>query len=185
MVNILKSNMSQKANLQLVLHDNGKYQLILAANVEDFDIYVCPHGTRNKLRSSWHETGKVHIHTPVGRKVGVPQVRPEEFGGKANLYQGGYSGSDWSYRPKQDSETRRTLLIEKPWAGRPLNCAIWAVERGRSDLVKEVLNEYDGSRGLTLVTYLIADWTQPSLLAVVSTLSDIAWTSLNAAVKNP
>ena len=174
----------QKAHLRVALHDNGKYQLVLRADVKGFEIYAGPHGARNLLRSSWHETGMVHIHTPAGRKIGKPQVRPERFTGKAQLYQGGYIGLDWSYRPKPDSKTRRTLLIEKQASSRPLNCAIWAIERNQSDLLKEVLASYDGSRGLVLVSHLAIDWTQPRLLAVVSTLSDTAWASLNASTKS-
>ena len=178
-----KATSSQKAHLRIALHDNGKYQLVLRANVDGFDIYAGPHGMKNLLRSSWHETGKVHIHTPIGRELGKPQVRPESFTGKAKLYQGAYIGPDWSYRPKSDSAVRRTLLIEKPRDGRPLNCAIWAIEQGRIDLVNEVLTEYDGSRGLALVAHAATEWTQPSLLAVVSTLSDTAWASLNASTR--
>jgi hypothetical protein len=175
---------TQKAHLRVALHDNGKYQLVLRADIRGFDIYAGPPWPKDLLRSSWHESGKVHIHTPVGRDIGKPKVRPESFTGKAQLYQGGYSGLDWSYMPKPDSKTRRTLLIEKEASSRSLNCAIWAIERNRSDLWKEVLAEYDGSRGLVLVSHIAIDWTQPSLLAVVSTLSDTAWVSLNASKKN-
>lgn len=103
---------SQEADLRVVLRSEGRYQLLFFARLQEFDLYTGPGGLKNLLRSSWHGTGKVHIHTPEGRKVGVPRVMPEEFRGCAKLYSGGYSGTDWSYRPKPDSHTRRTLILE-------------------------------------------------------------------------
>ena len=174
------ANSKQEAHLRIAIHDSGKYQLILFADLVGFDLCAGPHGARNLLRSSWHETGKVHVHTPAGRLIGAPRVMPEKFVGKSMLYSGGFTGTDWSYRPKPDSPSRRTLLIEKAQTERALNCVIWGVERGRDDLVNEVIAEYDGSKGLELVSHITVDWTQPQLVATVSTLTMAAWTSLNA-----
>ena len=97
----------QEAHLRVVLHNEGRHQLMCGADLRGFDLYAGPAGFKNMLRSSWHETGQVHLHTPVGRKIGPPRIRPEQFQGNVKLFSGGYTGIDWSYRPKLDSSTRR------------------------------------------------------------------------------
>ena len=171
------ASIQQEAHVRVVLHDEGKYQLMLFVDLVNLDLYAGPHGVRNKLRSSWHETGKVHIHTPAGRQIGPPRVMPENFTGRDKLYSGGYTGNDWSYRPKPDSSTRRTLLVDKPSVSRCCLCDIWAVERGKEELIDQVLGDYDGSRGIELVSFLTVDWTQPQLMAVIGTLTLAAWES--------
>lgn len=162
---------SQEAHLRVALHDAGRFQLQCFADLLGFDLYAGPHGVRNMLRSTWHESGKVHTHTPAGRQVGPPRVIPERFEGKERLFSGGYSGPDWSYRPKPDSATRRTLILEQHTVGRGLTLDIWAVEAQRADLVAEVLAEYALMRGIELISYALIDSTRPQLMAVASTLS--------------
>lgn len=173
-----RTSVQQEAHLRVVLQDEGKYQLMLFADLVNFDLYAGPHGVRNKLRSSWHETGKVHIHTPAGRQIGPPRVMPENFTGRNRLYSGGRMGNDWSYRPKPDSSTRRTLLVDKSSVMRGCSCDIWAVEKGREELIEQVLGEYESSNGLELVSFLSVAWTRPRLMAVVSTLKLASWESL-------
>jgi hypothetical protein len=168
----------QEAHLRVVLHDAVRYQLLMFVDLQGSDLYAGPHGVQNKLRSTWHESGKVHIHTPEGRKVGPPRVMPEHFQGKAKLYSGGYGGTDWSYRPKADSPTRRTLIINRTFVERSLALDIWAVEPQRNNLVAEVLAEYSGLHGIDLVSYARVDWTHPQLMAVAGTLTLSAWEAL-------
>lgn len=171
-------NFPQEAHLRVVLHNEGRHQLLCFVDLLDFDLYSGPHGVQNMLRSSWHRTGQVHVHTPEGRKIGPPRVMPEQFQGKAKLFSEGYTGPDWSYRPKLDSSTRRTLILDKRSIERSLACDIWAVEAGRDDLVAAVLAEYNGSDGIDLVSHVRVDWTRPQLMAVAGTLTLAAWESL-------
>ncbi|MEQ1844714.1 MAG: hypothetical protein ABL983_03950 [Nitrospira sp.] len=170
----------QEAHLRVVQHHEGRYQLLFFADLLDFDLYAGPHGVQNVLRSSWHETGQVHIHTPEGRKLGPPRVMPQHFEGTAKLYSGGYTGPDWSYRPKPDSLTRRTLILDKRSIERSLTLDIWAIEAMRDDLVAEVLAEYSGARGIDLVSHATVAGTRPQLMAVAGTLTLPAWDSLRS-----
>jgi hypothetical protein len=102
---------------------------------------------------------------------------PENFTGRERLYSGGYVGNDWSYRPKPDASTRRTLFVDKSSVMRGFSCDIWAVEKGREDLIDQVLGEYNGFKGLELVSFLTVAWTQPQLMAVVGTLKLASWES--------
>lgn len=165
---------SQEADLRVALRSEGRYQLLFFARLQGFDLYAGPGGLKSLLRSSWHGTGKVHIHTPEGRKVGAPRVMPEEFRGCAKLYSGGYSGTDWSYRPKPDSPTRRTLILESIAVERGLSLDLWAVEPQRDDLVAEILAEYRGLKGIELISHTLVDWTRPQLMAVAGTLTAAA-----------
>jgi hypothetical protein len=167
----------QEAQLRVVLRNEGRYQLLCFADLKGFDLYAGPHGVRNKLRSSWHRTGQAHLHTPAGRQIGPPRVMPEHFEGKAKLFSGGYTGPDWSYQPKPDSPTRRTLIVDKRSIESGLACDIWAVEAGRDDLVGEILAEYSGSGGIELVSHVRVAWTRPQLVGVVGTLTLAAWES--------
>jgi hypothetical protein len=168
----------QEAHLRVALHHEGRYQLLLFADLLGFDLYAGPHGVQNQLRSSWHETGQVHTHTPEGRKIGPPRVMPRRFEGTAKLYSGGYIGPDWSDQPQSDSSTRRTLILDKRSIERSLALDIWAVEAMRDDLVAEVLAEYSGERGIELVSHVTVDWTSPQLMAVAGTLTLAAWESM-------
>jgi hypothetical protein len=169
---------SQEAHLRVVLHHDGRYQLLFFADLIGFDLYAGPHGVQNLLRSSWHATGQVHTHTPAGRQVGPPRVMPENFVGKAKLYSGGYTGSDWSYKPKPNSSHRQTLVLERHAIERGLTIDLWAVETNRLDLIAEVLGQYSGSRGVELVSHATTDWTRPQLVAVAGTLALAAWAAL-------
>jgi len=182
---VKKDKTTQEAHLRVVLHHEGKYQLLFFADFENFDLYAGPHGTRNLLRSSWHATGQVHTHTPAGREDGTPQVPPEDFKGRERLYSGGYTGNDWSYKPKPDSPIRRTLVIDQHAVERNIMLDLWAVEKGRADLVAEILAEYDGSKGIELVSYLPIDWSQPQLVVVVGTMTLASWTALQEVINRP
>ena len=76
----------QKAELRVVLHDNGKYLLLLDARVTGWDVYI---GSgkglgkkKAKFRLSWHESGETRRHifgAPSER--GVTRERPQDFTG--------------------------------------------------------------------------------------------------------
>ena len=182
----MKSSASkQTAELRVVLHDNGRYFLLLDARVRGFDVY---YGSGSeigtfKFRTSWHETGKTHVYLPIGRQIGVQRVSPKDFTGKVHLATAGHGGQlSWDYRPKSDSKTRRTVIIDVTTLARKgCSAELWAVEWGNEHLVAEVVSG-TGYQGKKVVGHVIADWTQPQLVAIACTLSDEAMRSLQLSI---
>ena len=182
-----RCELKQKAELRVVLHNNGRYHLLLYANLNGFELVHGPglhmHGfeplpgstERQKvdLRSVWHETGSTNMHTPIGVQS-RQKVRPEIFQGKEQL--GGASSGgliSWDYRPRQESKIRRTLIVDTPdWVGGGCTAALWAVEKGRDDLVGEIVTPkgYVG-RMVEVVGYIRSEWTHPQLVALLQTLT--------------
>ena len=153
-------------------------------NLRGHDLY---YGTplqqeRMSFSSSYHDSGKTYLHTPVGQRPGKSTTPLAQFAGKREL---GTSSGDlrllrWDYKPKPDTSTRRTLVLDVTKLPRPLRSwtvALWGVEHGREDLVDEIVS--GGVYGnMPVLGHLHADWTEPELVVVLWTLSPAAWTAL-------
>ena len=178
--------LKQRAEIRVVLHDNGRYHLVLDARVHGFDVYSqsgLAWGKKANFKSSWHETGKTHLFTPFERQIGTQKVAPQNFKGKMQLPAGAHGGVlTWGYKLKADTNNRRSLVIEVSLLeGKPYTAELWAVEQGREDLVQEIVTGA-GYQGKEVVGYIVADWTQPQLVALVSTLTDSAMSALNQSI---
>lgn len=176
-----KRQFDQEADLRVVTHREGQYQLLFFARMHDFDLYAGPARMKKLLRSSYHASGAVHTHTPEGRLDGEPRMMPKDFRGRENLYSGWSSGTDWSYRLKPNSSTRLTLIIESMAMERGLMLDLWAVEPQRDDLVTEILEEYGNKKGVELISSARVDWTRPQLMVVASTLTVASYEAFKTA----
>jgi hypothetical protein len=90
----------------------------------------------------------------------------------------------WGYKPKPDSFTRRTLIIDledlaklKEWG-----IELWALEPGQPQLVTEVLNSYNP--GGVAIAHVVADWCTPNLIGILWTLTPEASAALDKAILN-
>ena len=162
----------QRAELRVVIRENDRHSLVAWAKLEGFDLYYGPAG--NLLRGSYHETGAAHLHTPAGRVDYEKRVMPATFSGKLLL---GSAGGCIDYNSRPDTPYRRSLIID---ASRLRSCAVdlWAIEGGRKDLVQEVLEETSRAHPKVdaIVDHVVADWTQPQLLAVVRSFTEYGFT---------
>ena len=68
------------------------------------------------------------------------------------------------YVPEQDTKVRRTLIAPKAEIG--WYCYVWAIERGRTDLVDKIVHT-DPWPQVPLDASLLADWSDPWILVTV------------------
>ena len=173
--------MPQKAEIRVVLRQDDQYATAFFATLKGEDLY---YGPRLRIgdetfRASYHASGKQHLRTPMGRKINEPLTRPRDLKGKKKL--GASSGNptmlQWGYKPKPDTATRRTVILDNAQLRYPSwTVDLWAIEAGRDDLVAEALRDYENCG--VVVASVRADWPQPQLLAVVWTLTPEGWIAL-------
>ena len=173
--------LKQKAELRVVLHNSGRYHLLLWAKLNGFDLVI---GSGAKiqsnidLRTTWHKSGSVNTHTPVGVSS-RQRAKPEDFTGKELLgavSSGGVIG--WDYPLKTDTKSRRTLVVDTTsWLGGGCSAALWAVEPGRDDLVEDIVAAA-GLKGIEIVGYVQSEWTKPQLVVLLQTLTPQAQATL-------
>ena len=110
---------------------------------------------------------------------------PEHLKGKHLV---GASSSDfhalkWGYKPKPDSAKQRTVFIDLATLKAPgFTNALWALEPGKPELVKDVFEQYENAAGVVLV-HTIADWCAPNLLLLAYTLRPEAWANLERSIR--
>lgn len=154
--------------------------------VRDGDVYLGHmSGSVPGFKQSYHQSGQSHIKA-AGKLIresvsrGVPLTENE---GWAKIGQGrraDLSDAAWHYRPKPDSEARRTLIldgtqvVELVW-----NVWTYAVQPGRDDLLPEVLTP---SKGIVIIDHTIMDWTKPMVVMVVNALEPEAQAALDEAM---
>ena len=68
------------------------------------------------------------------------------------------------YIPKPDTKVHRTLVAPKAELG--WYCYVWAIERGRKDLVEKISHTNPWS-DIPVVASLLADWSDPWILVTV------------------
>lgn len=164
----------------------GRYALVAWAMVRGGDVYLGHmSGSVPGFKQSYHASGQTHIKaagTLIRESVsrGVPLTETE---GWARIGQGrraDLSDPAWQYRPKPNSATRRTLIVD----GAKVVDLLWnvwtfAVQPGREDLFPEVLTP---SKGVVLIEHTIMDWTNPMVVMTVIALSPDAQVALDEAM---
>lgn len=72
--------------------------------------------------------------------------------------------SPTGYVPKADTKVRRTLIAPKAEIG--FSCYVWAIERGRKDLVDRIISTNPWPEA-PVAAWLLADWSDPWILVTV------------------
>ena len=180
-------NKKQTAELRIVVRAKNDYAIAFYAQLEKYDLYYGPRLSVGKalFKFSYHKSGKIHLLTPTGRSISEPSVPPEEIKGKKRLV--GCSTEQkmlqWGYKPKPDSATRRTKILDVDNFNVPSwETELWALEPGRPELVKEVL-KFCGDGGV-VIDYLLAEWPSPNLLVLIWTMKPEGWAALERSIKN-
>lgn len=178
----------QKAELRVIVVDGSRYALIVRATLDDEDLYCAVQKTHQgeALRQTYHKSGKRHTYVrETLRLLDDPSVPLRNFAGREKVW--GVSpdlqGLDWSYKPKSDSPTRSSMILNLADLPEMWSVELWCIEKGRQDLVSEMLSSYPG--GLGKLQHVLIDWTQPQLLAIALTLAPEVMESLkNYAAKH-
>ena len=171
----------QKAELRLVAERQGQFALLWQANLNGDDLYAgtARHGDYEVFRFSYHATGQTHFY--VGSQRIVTQRRPET----AQL-QNAQRLLTWNpglltpgYESKPDSKTRRTSHLSLG-DSMPLAIELWAVEGGRTTKpLDEVMKEKPYTyKSCEVLASVVADWTNPQVVAVAWTFSKDMKTSV-------
>ncbi len=179
----------QAADLRIVVRAGNDYAVAFYARLQGNDLYYGPRlsvGRSDLFKASYHENGKRHLRVPTrgGPSISEPSVPLAKVKGKKRL--GASSGDqkmlEWGYKPKLDSPTRRTKILDAEDINVPSwTTELWALEPGRPELVEEAIKFY--SPGGVVVDYLLAEWPSPNLLIVIWTLKSEGWAALGRSVK--
>lgn len=162
---------------------SGKHALLLHAEIVGDDLYYGSSFRGLRIRASYHRDGKSHVYAGAERMLSAPAAPLRSLRGKVLL--GGASVSDlpaldWSYTPVADRKHRRsTLILDLEHLKDPLSISLWGVERNHPELVREILDD----RLRIAVAHVLADWSQPQLLAVAWKLGDEVREALDQAAK--
>jgi hypothetical protein len=181
-------NQKQKAELRIVFRAANAHAVAFYARLQGYDVYCGPRLNfgNEVFRTSYHESGKSHLRIPTSKRrtINEPSIPLVQIRGKKRLAAGGSTLNmlNWGYKPKLDSSTRRTLMIDleeviklKEWG-----IELWALEPNQPQLVTEVLNSY--IPGGVAIAHVIADWCTPNLIAIVWTLTPESSAALDRAI---
>lgn len=176
----------QRAELRVAVYDGDRYGLHWRATLRGYDLYhgSPPTDLGEMLRASHHASGRSHLHLP-DRLVGQSQKVPlSDLQGSEKLGATSHNKPSWGYRPKSDRAFRRTLILDlRELKDVPsFTVELWGIEQGRADLIEQVLQEEYLPVGRVL-GHIMADWTQPWLLALVWTLTQEGWSNLKRSVE--
>lgn len=157
---------NQEADLRVVAVKEGLHALVLTATLRNENLYwwTGPLG----ISESWHRSGVTGTKVESQHRLVGKREPLKEFKGKRRLCTTSCeaTGLDWSYKPKADSATRKTLKLEL--GEFPGTADLWAIENGRKDLVESVLSEYAYWQEILGTVHI--DETQPQLLVVAWSL---------------
>jgi len=170
----------QRAELRLYLRYGSECALAWQATLTGFDVYAgipkAPGAQPETLRGSFHASGKSHLHVTQGRIILDPLPPLRDTRGAVKLAGWSIEPGELREAPPPDTSYRQTLVLDPVAIVVPSNSwtvYLWAIERGRRDLVESTLEQ---ARGLHRVLgSLHADWTDPELLAIVTTISERMW----------
>lgn len=174
----------READLRVVVEGvSGRHALLLHAEIVGDELYYGGSMMGLKSRASYHADGNSHLHFAGERHISTPLPPLRHFKGSHLLKSGGTTMLhmlDWNYRVVPDRKhRRRTLVVELEQLAELSSLSLWVVEKGRSDLVDEVLHRPH----MPAITHVLVDWTQPMLLAVLCRPSAETWKVLDDAVR--
>ena len=178
----------QTADLRIVVRTGNDYAVAFYAHLQGNDLYYGPRLSAGSdlFKATYHESGKAHLRVPTrgGRLISEPSVPLAKVKGKKHL--GASSGDqkmlEWGYKPKPDSPTRRTKILDAEDINAPSwTTELWALEPGRPELVGEAIKFYSPEG--VVVDYVLAEWPSPNLLIVIWTLKSEGWAALERSVK--
>ena len=175
---------TREAELRVAVEGaSGRHALLVHAEIVGDDLYFGGSMMGFRARASYHRDGKTHVYFAGDRHVGAPKAPLRHLKG-AHLLNSGGGGMlhmlDWSYRVVPDRKHRRkTLVVQLEQLADLSSVSLWAIEKGREDLVQEVLDRPN----MPASAHVLAEWTQPMLLAVLCRPSEEVWAQLDSAVR--
>jgi hypothetical protein len=139
--------------------------------VKKGDLYISPLAPDFITgKHSYHESGIAHTYSDlIKERIG----EGEPAGQKLRGMKGHFRVDGWGcpevleptgYQLKPDTAVRRTLVAPKAEIG--WFCFVWAVERGRNDLVEKI-SQASPWPDVPVVASLVADWSDPWILVTV------------------
>ncbi len=180
-----------KADLRVYARADCEYAIMRWVKLDKGDIYA---GAKfgepldpDLFRSSYHATGKNHIHIPVqpGRSIGEPGEPPTEITGRRRIVSGGgdLRMLHWSSKqPKKDTKSRKSLILDvNEIPVQRCNPEVWIMEPDRLELAQEIYDKYS-KPGCEVINMLHADWCNPAIVIVVWKLDDKAQAALEKAI---
>jgi len=187
----------QKADIRVLLQAGDKYAVVFYAKLQGHNLYCgsgLSFGPKDMGRYSYHESGKSHLYVPraegLRMAIGEPGTPLAELKGKKRFPgpNSSIKALRWDARPKPDSSTRRTIIVdleedlkvltETPdFVTQGFSTDLWTLEPDKPELVEEALQFYASVAGVVLA-HVSADWCTPNLLLVVWTLRPEALANL-------
>jgi hypothetical protein len=167
----------QKLELRVVIFDGQRHALYLSLSLFGQDIYTTLGGSsgRNLIRHSYHWSGETHLRVAERIVSRAKQTRLQSISGRARIAVASQSlsGLDWSYKFKNDSKTRRNIIIHtRILADIPsFTVEVWAIEP-KQDNKNALMSEFEQNR---ILTHAHINWTNPEFVIVVWTLTDQGW----------
>jgi hypothetical protein len=136
------------------------------------DLYISQFAPKVAGRKhSYHETGISHSYIDLlgGERIGEGRPAGQKLRGmKGHLLVNAWGVptvlEPTGYVAKTDTKIRRTLVTPKAELG--WYCYVWAIERGRKDLVEKI-SHTDPWPEVPVVASLLADWTDPWVLVTI------------------
>jgi len=178
---------NQHAELRAVITFDGTHALLGQATVRGSDIYCSwssvewGGGKRyESFRVSYYESGasRLHFGPTITERGPLPSIPPTALTGALKLSSGSKTLEDFDYvyRPRPDSDRRRTLFITPEDVRRGMGLEAWALEPGNRDAVEVALHEpVRPNIRLDPVGYVIADWVIPHVALIVKTVPPDVW----------
>ncbi len=170
----MKQRTKQKAELRIVAEWQRQIALLWQANLNGDDLYAgtARQGNYEVFRFSYHATGQTHFYVGPQRIVTQRRPRTTQLEGAQRLLTWNPGMLMPGYKPKPDSKTHRTSRLSLDDSV-PLAIELWAVEGGRTtkpldEVMKEKPYTYTSCEVRASV---VADWTNPQLVAVAWTFS--------------
>ncbi len=177
----------QRGELRVVLERESSYALLSRVTVHGDDLYCGIHTSTKEelLRSTYHASGQGHIYVFDGAKrvLNSRRERLGDFKGCERLWAIGDPGDlEWSYQLKEGSN-RTNFIVNIDNLRTPCTVDIWIIERGRVDLLTDIILLYQDHFMMRFVGFKLMDWTHPQVFAVAWKPSDEAIKSLEDFAK--
>ena len=187
----------QNADIRILVRAADKHAVVFYAKLQGYNLYCGPglgFGPKDTFRYSYHESGESHLYVPraegLRMAIGDPGTPLAELKGKQRFPgpNSSIKALKWEARPKPDSSTRRTIIMDLEVDLKALtettdfvtpgfSTDLWTLEPGKPELVEEALQFYESASSVVLA-HVLADWCAPNLLGVVWTLRPEAFANL-------
>ena len=172
----------QRGELRVMLERGSSYALLSRVTSHGHNIYCGLHSSTKEelLRYTYHESGRGHIYVFDGAQR-LPNRRRErlrDFKGCERLWAIGEDPDDleWGYEPKEGSK-RMNFIVNINDLPTPPTVDIWIIERGRLDLLTDIILLYQDHFVMRFLGFKLMDWTQPQVFVV-------AWRPSDEAIKS-